>query len=209
MVSSHNEFSKNSLKKADLQSDPRLFFSNWLDDYIQLGVSGGIAMSISTIDKDSFPSSRIVYMRDCDEYGFVFYTNYDSHKGDEIRVNNKASILFYWPELERQIRVWGFVEKVEEEMSDAYFKERPKESQAGAWISRQSKEIKDRVKLEKMHQAFLRNTSDKIIKRPEFWGGYRLIPFKYEFWQGRESRLHDRFLYKKTGKNWEIKRLAP
>ena len=209
MVSFHNEFSKSNLKKADLPVDPHLLFSNWMDVYIQLGVSTSIAMSLSTIDETDFPSSRIVYMRNFDENGFVFYTNYDSHKGEEIRINNKASILFYWPELERQIRVWGLVEKVEEEISDAYFKERPKESQAGAWISRQSKEIKDRVKLEKMHQTFLRNTGDKIIPRPEFWGGYRLIPLKYEFWQGRASRLHDRFLYKKTGKNWDIKRLAP
>lgn len=209
MVSSHNEFLKYSLGKDDLQSDPRLFFSNWMDDYIQLGVSDSIAMTLSTIDKTGFPSSRIVYMRDCNDEGFVFYTNYDSHKGEEIRANNKVSLLFYWPELERQIRVWGQVEKVEEDISDAYFKERPKESQAGAWVSRQSKEIKDRVNLEKMHQTFLRNTNDKIIPRPKFWGGYLLKPLKYEFWQGRESRLHDRFLYTKIGENWEIKRLAP
>lgn len=105
MVSSNNEFSKNSSKKADLQSDPHLLFSNWVDEYIQIGVSDGIAMSLSTISESGFPSSRIVYMRDFDKRGFVFYTNYDSNKGEEIRENNKASLLFYWPELEKQIRI--------------------------------------------------------------------------------------------------------
>lgn len=209
MVSSHKDFLKNSLKKDELLLDPHLQFSNWMNEYIQMSASESITMSLSTIDKKGFPSSRIVYMRDCNENGFVFYTNYDSNKGEEIRKHNKASLLFYWPELERQIRVWGTVEKVEDEISDAYFKERPKESQAGAWISRQSKEIKDRAQLEKMHQTFLRNTDNKIIPRPEFWGGYRLIPIRFEFWQGRNNRLHDRFLYKQLGENWEINRLAP
>lgn len=209
MVSSHNEFSENSSKKADLQSDPHLLFSNWVDEYIQIGVSDSIAMSLSTISESGFPSSRIVYMRDFDKRGFVFYTNYDSNKGEEIRENNKASLLFYWPELEKQIRIWGFVEKVEDDVSDAYFKERSKESQAGAWISRQSKVIKDRASLEKLHQTFLRNAGNKIISRPEFWGGYRLKPIMYEFWQARDSRLHDRFLYKQVGGNWKIMRLAP
>jgi len=209
MVFSHADFSKNILKKDEMQADPYLQFLNWIGDYIQLGVSNSIAVTLSTINKDGFPSSRIVYIRGYDSDGFVFYTNYNSNKGEEIRTNNKVSILFYWPELERQIRVWGTVEKVEDKISEDYFKERPKESQAGAWISRQSKEIKDRVKLEKMHQTFLRNTGDKIIPRPKFWGGYRLRPNMFEFWQGRESRLHDRFLYKKLGENWEISRLAP
>ena len=209
MVSSHKDFLKNSLKKGDLTLDPHLQFLNWINEYIQTGVSDGVTMSLSTIDKEGFPSSRIVYMRNCNENGLVFYTNYDSNKGEEIRKNNKASLLFYWPELERQVRIWGLVEKVEAEISDAYFQERPKESQAGSWVSRQSKEIKDRDKLEKMHQTFLRNTGNKIIPRPEFWGGYRLVPISYEFWQGRENRLHDRFIYKKIGGSWEIKRLAP
>lgn len=209
MVSSLNEFSKKSLIEGDLQSDPHLQFLNWLNEYLQMGVTNGIAMSFSTINSEGFPSSRIVFMRNCDENGFVFFTNYDSNKGKEIRENNKASILFYWPELERQIRVWGVVEKVEDDVSDTYFKERAKESQVGAWISKQSKEIKNRVELEEMHQAFLQGVENKVIPRPEFWGGYRLKPIMYEFWQGRKSRLHDRFLYKQSGGNWKIMRLAP
>lgn len=209
MVSSLNEFSKKSLIEGDLQSDPHLQFLNWLNEYLQMGVTNGIAMSFSTINSEGFPSSRIVFMRNCDENGFVFFTNYDSNKGKEIRENNKASILFYWPELERQIRVWGVVEKVEDDVSDTYFKERAKESQVGAWISKQSKEIKNRVELEEMHQAFLQGVENKVIPRPEFWGGYRLKPVMYEFWQGRKSRLHDRFLYKQSGGNWKIMRLAP
>lgn len=209
MPTSHNEFTKYSLTLEDLENKPRLQFSKWLDEYIQLNISDSVSMVLSTIDRNAYPSSRVVYMRDCDAKGFVFFTNYDSNKGEELRINKKASLLFYWPELERQVRVWGIIEKIETALSDAYFSERPKTSQAGAWVSRQSKVIKDRVKLEQMHQAFLRNTSDKIIPRPKFWGGYRLIPNKFEFWQGRESRLHDRFLYELKAENWDIKRLAP
>jgi pyridoxamine 5'-phosphate oxidase len=209
MVSSHNEFSKESLIEGNLQPNPHLQFSDWLNEYLQMGVTDSIAMSFSTINSEGFPSTRIVFMRHYNENGFVFYTNYDSNKGKEIRENNKASILFYWPELERQIRVWGIIEKIEDDVSDAYFKERSKESQAGAWISKQSKEIKNRVELEEMHQDFLRAADNKIIPRPKFWGGYRLKPIMYEFWQARDSRLHDRFLYKQVGGNWKIMRLAP
>lgn len=209
MPTSHNEFTKYSLLLENLENTPRLQFSKWLDEYIQLNISDSVSMVLSTIDRNAYPSSRVVYMRDCDAKGFVFFTNYDSNKGEELRMNKKASLLFHWPELERQVRVWGMIEKIETDLSDAYFSERPKTSQAGAWVSRQSKVIKDRVKLEQMHQAFLRNTSDKIIPRPKFWGGYRLIPNKFEFWQGRESRLHDRFLYELKADNWDIKRLAP
>ncbi len=205
----HKESAKNNLELEDIKLNPFNQFSNWLDDYIQLGVNESISVNLSTIDRDGFPSSRIVYMRDLNDKGLVFFTNYDSNKGEEIRKNKKASMLFYWPELERQVRVWGRIEKVEVEVSDNYFSERPKGSQAGAWVSRQSKEIKDRIKLDKMHQTFLKSVGDKIIPRPEFWGGYRLIPNKFEFWQGRENRLHDRFLYTHNGGNWAIVRLAP
>jgi len=209
MSAAHNQFIQRSLSLEDLNSDPRIEFSDWLDEYFLFSVSDNVTMSFSTINQEGFPSSRIVYLRDCDANGFVFYTNYDSNKGAEIRNNNKASMLFYWPEMERQVRIWGLVKKVKEELSDAYFKVRPKESQAGAWVSRQSNEIKDRIGLENMHRTFLRNVGDKVIPRPEFWGGYHLTPVMYEFWQGRASRLHDRFLYKKHGESWEIIRLAP
>ncbi|HAG16116.1 MAG TPA: pyridoxamine 5'-phosphate oxidase [Bacteroidales bacterium] len=209
MAGLHNEFTKRTLKVEDMNPDPRHQFSRWLDDYIQLNLNDGIAVSLSTIDREGFPSSRTVYMRDCDEKGFIFYTNYNSNKGEEIKANNKASLLFFWPELERQVRVWGFVEKVEKEISDAYFQERSKGSQAGAWISNQSAEIATRETLENMHRAFLRNVGDKLIPRPDFWGGYRLVPIRFEFWQGRPSRLHDRFLYSSRGESWQIARLAP
>jgi len=209
MTSDRNDFSKNSLEIENLHPNPKEQFNLWLDDYIELGVSENIVVDFATINKEGFPSNRIVYLRDIDINGLIFFTNYDSNKGEEIRNNNKASMLFYWPEFERQVRVWGFVEKVEKDISDNYFSSRPKGSQAGAWISRQSKEIPDRESLEKMHKIFLQNAESKIIPRPEFWGGYRLIPVMFEFWQGKPNRLHDRFLYKKNGENWEIKRLAP
>lgn len=205
----HNEFMKNNLMFEDLNPNPLLQFSHWLEEYLQLSVKESVTMSFSTINLEGYPSIRTVFMREYNSRGFVFFTNYDSNKGEELKKDNRASILFYWPELERQVRIWGRVEKVEKELSDEYFKNRPKGSQAGAWVSRQSDEIKGRESLEKMHGIFLRNVGDKIIPRPEFWGGYRLSPIMYEFWQGRENRLHDRFLYKQIGENWEIKRLAP
>ncbi|MCD6090608.1 MAG: pyridoxamine 5'-phosphate oxidase [Bacteroidales bacterium] len=209
MSTSHSEFNKGNLLLEDLHSDPNFQFSKWLEEYVQMDISESVAMSFSTINKDGFPSSRMVYLRDFASNGFVFFTNFDSNKGEELRNNNKSSMLFYWPEMERQVRVWGFVEKVEEELSNTYFSNRPKGSKAGAWISQQSKEIIDRASLEKRHQEFLLKIDNKIISRPEFWGGFRLNPMMYEFWQGRQNRLHDRFLYNRKGENWEIKRLAP
>jgi len=209
MIMSHKEFSRKNLKAVDLESNPHIQFDIWLKEYFQLADNNNVAMTLATINREHFPSSRIVYLRDWDIKGFIFFTNFDSNKGQEIRSNNKASLLFYWPELERQVRIWGIIEKVEDEISDAYFKNRPKGSQAGAWVSEQSKEIIGRASLEKKHKAFLLKTENKIIPRPEFWGGYRLTPIMFEFWQGRENRLHDRYLYKKSGENWEIKQLAP
>ncbi len=200
---------KNNLEFENLKPNPIDQFSIWLDEYIQTIVLEGIAMTFSTINKDGFPSSRIVYLRNFDEDGFTFFTNYNSNKGEEIKNNNKASMLFYWPEFERQVRIWGLIEKLENELSDTYFKNRPRGSQAGAWVSKQSKEIKDRISLEKSHQDFLNEFDNKIIPRPEFWGGYRLKPEAFEFWQGRANRLHNRFLYKQYLNGWEIKRLAP
>jgi len=205
----HTDFEKGFLNFEDLNADPQLQFSDWLDEYIQCIGNDNVAMTFSSIDQEGFPSSRIVYLRDYHENGFVFFTNYNSKKGIEINQNNKASMLFYWPELERQVRVWGTIEKVEEKLSDAYFDSRPKGSQAGAWISAQSQEIKDRENLEQKHAAFLKSAGENRIARPDFWGGFRLIPNKFEFWQGRANRLHDRFLYLKEVTNWKIKRLAP
>lgn len=205
----HSDFEKDILYFEDLKADPHLQFTVWLDEYIQQIDSDNVAMTFSSIDKGGFPSSRIVYLRDYHANGFVFFTNYDSNKGKEIAQNNKASMLFFWPELERQVRVWGCVEKVEEKLSNAYFNSRPKGSQAGAWISEQSSEIADRESLELKHLAFLKKAENEIILRPDFWGGYRLIANKFEFWQGRANRLHDRFLYLKNGSEWTIKRLSP
>ncbi|MBN1651822.1 MAG: pyridoxamine 5'-phosphate oxidase [Bacteroidales bacterium] len=205
----HTDFEKGFLNFEDLNTDPRLQFSAWLDEYMQYTVNDNVATTFSSIDQEGFPSSRIVYLRDYPSNGFVFFTNYKSNKGIEVWRNNKASLLFYWPELERQVRIWGYVEKVDEKLSDEYFKTRPRGSQAGAWISAQSQEIKDRESLEQEHASFLKSAGSEQIARPDFWGGFRLIPCKFEFWQGRANRLHDRFLYLKNGTDWDIKRLAP
>jgi pyridoxamine 5'-phosphate oxidase len=209
MSVSHNEFIKHILSADNLDANPHKQFSKWLDDLMQIEDNENVAMSLSTIDSQGFPSSRILYLRYFTSESFIFFTNFKSNKGKEIEINSNASLLFYWPELERQVRVWGNVDKVESEVSDNYFKTRPKSSKASAWVSDQSRKIDGRMELEKSHQALLQNAGDKLIPRPDFWGGFKLTPIKYEFWQGRKNRLHDRFLYTLIGKNWEIIRLAP
>jgi len=203
------EYTIKSLDFNDVSFDPFHQFKVWLDEAIDSEVPEVNAMCLSTLGLNGFPNSRIVLLKEMD-HGFVFFTNYESEKGQEIEANPKACLTFFWPELERQVRITGEIEKVSDQESDTYFNSRPKNSQIGAWTSPQSKVIADRaelnLRLEKMEERF----STEAIIRPTHWGGYRLLPIKIEFWQGRPSRLHDRIRYEKqTDTKWGISRLAP
>jgi pyridoxamine 5'-phosphate oxidase len=167
------------------------------------------AMCLSTISKDGFPNSRIVLLKELDQ-GFVFFTNYESSKGKELAASPKASLTFFWPEIERQVRVVGTIGKISEKESDTYFFSRPISSQIGAWASPQSQEIPDRTVIEDSQKRLEEEFKLNPIQRPAHWGGYRLIPHRIEFWQGRPSRLHDRISYElEGGTNWKKVRLAP
>lgn len=202
-----NEYKSRKLDKEDLDSDPIQQFEKWLAEAIESELKEPTAMTLATVDQKGYPSARIVLLKFVNRDGFAFFTNYDSRKGKELAQNKNVALVFYWGELERQVRVEGQIQKVEKEISENYFNSRPDKSRISAIISPQSEVIPDRKFLEKKVEEFLSQKHE--IKRPENWGGYLVIPKQIEFWQGRESRLHDRFLYEKTSNNWKIFRLAP
>jgi len=204
------DYKKASLEKEDTGTDPLAFFRKWLDEALAAGVPEPNAMTLATADRSGNPHARIVLLKALEEDQFVFYTNYESHKGREISGNGRAALVFFWPELERQVRVEGGVEKVSEAVSDAYFAVRPRGSQLGAWASPQSREVADRSVLE----DYFRKSEDRFagaaeVPRPAHWGGYGVSPVRVEFWQGRSSRMHDRIVFEKAETGWKIVRLAP
>lgn len=204
-----SEYNENSLDEATANNDPFLQFENWFADALNGGLQYPNAFVLSTCTRESKPSARILLLKGIDPEGFVFYTNYESRKSNEIAENGNASMTFFWSKLERQIRIEGVLKKVSVAESDEYFKTRPRGSQAGAWVSPQSKVIPGREALDVSHEWFLKENEGKEISRPPFWGGYRLYPERIEFWQGRTNRLHDRILYSLENDEWKIERLAP
>ena len=199
------EYGKRSLHEKDVPADPFITFGEWLREAVALSGEEPNAMVLSTVSEKGFPSSRMVLLKDWDSRGFVFFTNYRSRKGRHLGLNPNASLLFFWSAAERQVRIEGRVIKVTDEESDRYFMQRPPASRIGAIVSPQSEVIPDRAFLE---TAF-RNYAGSAV-RPEHWGGYRLVPVYFEFWQGRPDRLHDRISYcSKEDGNWKIHRLAP
>jgi len=206
----HAEFSLGTLDLADLASDPILQFSKWYHDVQNAGVSEYPAMTLATCSAEGRPAARIVYLRGFDARGFTFYTNYDSRKGTELGQTPWASLCFYWKELERQIRIEGRVEKVSTQESDDYFAGRPVNSQLGAWASSQSGVLESSAVLNARVEEFRQRFAGQPIPRPPHWGGYRLVPDRFEFWQGRPSRLHDRFVYQQSASGvWGVNRLFP
>lgn len=200
-------YTKFQLNEAEITKDPFKQFGIWFKDAVEDGTFEANAMIVSTVNKSLQPSSRVVLLKYLVEEGFIFFTNYDSKKGQDIKSNGKASILFFWEKFERQVRIEGSIEKVPDVFSDDYFNSRPKLSQIGAVVSKQSKLLKDRKTLENEIQNF--NTEGEIV-RPTNWGGYILKPKYFEFWQGRANRLHDRIVFEKGAKEeWSIKRIYP
>jgi pyridoxamine 5'-phosphate oxidase len=204
-----HDYLTTTLEKETARQNPFEQFELWLADAVEKQIYEPNAMVLSTATAGGKPSSRVVLLRGFGDSGFVFYTNYKSRKGLEIQENLNAALLFYWAEIERQVRVEGTIAKIKEKDSDAYFASRPRESRIGAWISPQSCVIENRDVLEKKFNELARQWEEKTITRPPDWGGYALKPEIFEFWQGRESRLHDRLLYTKVKSDWEIERLAP
>ena len=204
------DYKLQTLNETDIESNAINQFSKWWNDAINSEIDEVNAMTLVTATKEGKPSARIVLLKGFDERGFVFFSNYDSHKGKELANNPQACMVFFWKELERQIRVEGAIEKITNEESDAYFLSRPVSSQIGAWSSPQSDVILNRKVLEDNVTKYSQQFATEILVRPENWGGYCLKPNLIEFWQGRPSRLHDRLQYTLQGEaNWKIERLAP
>ncbi len=202
------EYQLKQLDINDVSPDPLLQFKTWFNESLTAKVNEPNAMNLSTVKSSGRPSSRIVLLKGVEEKGFVFYTNYQSRKGMELHENPFGSICFFWPELERQVRIEGKISKVASAVSDEYFQSRPYESRIGAWVSPQSEIISNRSLLEKTFEL-VKEKYPVDVPRPEHWGGFVLIPDYIEFWQGRESRLHDRIVYTLKNNVWEINRLAP
>ncbi|MDM1295733.1 pyridoxamine 5'-phosphate oxidase [Sphingobacterium sp. N143] len=199
-----------NLSASDVDNDPIRQFKKWFDEAIHSEVIEPNAMVLSTVSSHHLPSSRIVLLKDISDEGLVFFTNYESRKGDDMKENPHVALLFFWPELQRQIRIEGMIEFTNQADSDEYFQSRPKASRIGAIASPQSREIPNRDFLETRVEELSDQYKDSdVVPRPEHWGGYLLKPIYFEFWQGRASRLHDRIVYKKVSDSWRITRLAP
>jgi pyridoxamine 5'-phosphate oxidase len=203
------DYARARLDEADVSRDPITEFARWFEEAVKAKVQEPNAMTLASVSPDGAPSARIVLLKGFDDRGFIFFTDYRSQKGTELQQNPRAALVFYWPELERQVRITGTTALIDREESEAYFRTRPRGSRISAWVSHQSqviasrKLLEDRVpELESMYPA-------DDVPLPPYWGGFRVLPATVEFWQGRISRLHDRIRYTRAGERWRIERLSP
>jgi pyridoxamine 5'-phosphate oxidase len=202
------EYKRTALCEVDASPDPFRQFARWFDEAVSAAIPEPNAMTLATVDATGRPAARVVLLKGVDERGLVFHTNYDSRKGRELHDDPRVALLFFWAELERQVRIEGVAERVDAALSDAYFAVRPRASQLSAWASPQSAPVADRAWLEAQVVAMqARFAAD--VPRPPNWGGIRVVPGRFEFWQGRASRLHDRLVWTRAGDQWTIGRLAP
>jgi len=205
-----NEYSKKSVTKDDLVDDPVLQFQNWMDEAVKAEVKEPTAMTISTVDNNNQPSTRVVLLKGIHDGKLFFYTNYNSNKGSDIAYNPRVAVTFFWAEVERQVNINGIAEKVTEQESDNYFNTRPYSSRIGAWASPQSHIISNRTFIMREFLRYSTKFAGRKVPRPPHWGGYAIIPETFIFWQGRPSRLHDRIRYTRKEQNtWLKERLAP
>lgn len=204
------EYKRHSLNENEVQANPIRQFDLWWNEAISSQIDEVNAMTLATASSDGLPAARIVLLKGYDDAGYVFFTNYQSFKGQQLEENPRACLVFFWKELERQVRITGLIEKVSADESDLYFSSRPESSRIGAWASPQSQVIEDRSILENNEAELTKAFAGKPIPRPLHWGGYRVKPVNIEFWQGRPSRLHDRIQYSlNENGQWTIERLAP
>ncbi len=204
------EYTRAGLREADADPDPTKQFRKWFDEALAADLYEPNAMTLATATPDGRPSARVVLLKGFNERGFVFYTNYEGRKGRELEENPQCALVFYWGELERQVRIEGRASRVPEEESDAYYASRPRGSRLGAWASAQSSPVEDRNVLEeRLLRGLEEEHEGREAPRPPFWGGYRVEPGEIEFWQGRENRLHDRLVYRRVDDVWNVVRLQP
>ena len=204
------EYTRSGLKESDVASDPIEQFRSWFDEVLAADLHEPNAMTLATATPEGRPSARVVLLKGFDERGFVFYTSYVGRKSEELETNPNCALVFYWGELERQVRVEGRASRVSEEESDEYFGSRPRGSQLGAWASEQSRPVEGRGALEERLRGLEAEYEEREVPRPPFWGGYRVEPEVIEFWQGRENRLHDRLVYRRSDNGeWGRERLQP
>lgn len=209
MSNLRNEYTGKFLDEKKVSADPLDQFEIWFKEALEGKVMEPNAMAMACVDTEGAPSVRMVLLKEFSKNGFTFFSNYTSKKGKDIEHNPRVSLLFFWPELARQIRIDGTVSKIDPQFSENYFKERPRESQISAWISQQSSEIESKAELERKFKEFESRHAKEEITYPVFWGGYILKPRSFEFWQGQANRLHDRVYYTYNNNHWKISRLAP
>ena len=203
------DYGELSLSEDSASLDPVAQFKVWFEDVLKNEKNDPTAMVVSTVDEKGCPDSRVVLLKGLQEGNFIFYTNYQSAKAMQIQNNPYAAINFYWPQMARQVRIRGRVKKVSQEQSDEYFSSRPVKSQLSAIVSPQSQEIQDRNFLENALNQLIQEQNQELVVRPNYWGGYMIVPDEIEFWQGRDNRLHDRIQYYREEGNWKHRRLAP